>query len=383
MAILSPQASRQPQYFQTTHLIMNKLILSLAILASSFATLAQPLKPGFSKAEYLECLSMASHMDSLSVDSKYLSPAPKSFHKVYVSPNVGFDNAWELWQDDKTGVMAIMMRATVSTTISWGANFNAAMVRAVGVTHVGTDKSYDLCADSLACVHAGWVAGLMTMADDMFAHLDSCVKAGRRDFLISGHSQGGALAYLVTAMLRRAQAKGLIPQDVRFKTYTSAAPKPGDYLFALNYEAMTQQGWSFSVVNADDWVPETPLSLQRPVDFRPTNPFSHMDEMLAKLRPIQRLKIKVLYSKLSNPVQTEVENWTKYLGKTLGGMLEEQKAWFCQPDYVECVNFARTGNFVVLLPDAEYYSAHPAVADDAFEHHQYNAYYDLAVKLPE
>ena len=105
--------------------------------------------------------------------------------------------------------------------------------------------------------------------------------------------------------------------------------------------------------------------------------------MLAKLRPIQRLKIKVLYSKVSKPVQTEVENWTKYLGKTLGGMLEEQRPWFRQPDYVECVNFARTGNFVVLLPDAEYYVAHPAVADDAFEHHQYNAYSDLAVKLPE
>lgn len=362
---------------------MNKILTTMAFALAALPSIAQGLKPGFSKNEYLECLCMASHLDSLAVDPKYYSPEPKEFRKVYVAPTTGFDNRWELWQNDATGVMAIMTRATVTTFISWGANFNAAMVRAVGTVHVGADKPYDLCADSAACVHGGWVAGLMTMADDIRAKIDSAYKTGRKDFLIAGHSQGGALAYLATAMLRRAQAKGEIPSDIRFKTYTSAAPKPGDYLFALHYEAMTQPGWSYSVVNADDWVPETPLSVQRPTDFRPTNPFAHMNEALDTLGLKQRLMVKALWNQLNKPAEREVKNWTKYLGKTLGGMIEANKPWFKQPDYVECVNYARAGSPYILMPDEEYYGKHPRVADDPFEHHQYVSYYELAVKIPE
>lgn len=362
---------------------MRKLISLLAAAAATTASAwAQPLRPGFSKSEYMECLSMSSHMDSLSVDDKYLCPEPARFRKVYASPKVGFDNEWELWQSDG-GVMAIMLRATVSTAKSWGANFNAGMVRAVGTCHVGRDVRYDLCADSMACVHAGWVAGLMTMADDIVSKLDSCHKAGRRDFLVAGHSQGGALALLTTAMLRRGQAKGAIPADIRFKTYASAAPKPGDYLFAVRYEAMTRPGWSFTVVNADDWVPETPLSLQRPTDFRPTNPFVRIGELTEGASGIQKVKIKYLYGKLSRPTGKSVENLTKYLGTTVGGMLQKGNPWFRQPEYVDCANYARVGQSFVLVPDEEYYSRHPRVADDAFEHHQYNAYYDLAEKIGE
>lgn len=361
---------------------IKKILVAASSLFLAAAAYAQTLKPGFDKSEYLECLGMAAHMDSLRVDHKYLCPPPTHFRKVYVSPRVGFDNAWELWQSD-SGVMAIMLRATVSTTTSWGANFNAAMVRAVGTCHVGRDVDYDLCPDPAACVHAGWVAGLMTMADDILAKVDSCHKAGRRDFIIAGHSQGGALAYLATAMLRRGQAKGAVPQDIRFKTYASAAPKPGDYIFALNYEAMTQPGWSITVVNSEDWVPETPLSIQRTSDFRPTNPFAQMDRLTAGVKMSKKMKIKFLFSKLSRPAEKEVANWTKYLGGALGGMLQDAHPWFRQPDYVECVNYARAGQFYVLKPDADYFSRHPQVSEDAFDHHQYVAYYELAKKIAD
>lgn len=363
---------------------MKKNALYAAVLMTMLATsvAAQGLKPGFDKEEYIECLCMTSHMDSLSVDRKYLSPEPKRFHKKYVARKTGFDNAWELWQDGD-GVCAILLRATVSTMRSWGANFNAGMVRAVGTCHVGADKAYDLCADSSACVHSGWVAGLMTMADDIKSKIDSCYKSGCRDFIVAGHSQGGALSYLTTAMLRRMQAKGEMPSDIRFKTYASAAPKPGDYLFAMNYEAMTQGGWSITVVNADDWVPETPLSVQRPTDFRPTNPFANMDELTGDLGVMQKARINFLYNRLNKPTDKSVGNLTKYLGDVVGEMLEEANEWYARPRYADCANYARCGQYYILMPDAEYYAKHPHKAADAFEHHQYISYYELAQKIKD
>lgn len=359
---------------------MKKTALAIAILAlSHVATSAQSLKPGFDRDEYIECLCMTSHMDSLSVDTKYMSPEPTKFKKVYVAKKTGFDNSWELWDNGK-GVCAVLLRATVSTMRSWGANFNAGMVRAVGTCYVGQEKSYDLCADSTACVHSGWVAGLMTMADDIKSKMDSCYKSGCRDFIICGHSQGGALSYLATAMVRRMQANGQMPKDFRVKTYASAAPKPGDYVFAMNYEAMTR-GWSITVVNADDWVPETPLSVQRPTDFRPTNPFAQMDDLTANMGTLQKARIGFLYNKINKPTSKSVKNLTKYLGNVMGEMLEDANDWFERPDYADCANYARCGQTYVLMPDAEYHAKHPLKATDAFEHHQYISYYELALKI--
>ncbi len=58
------------------------------------------------------------------------------------------------------------------------------------------------------------------------------MKAGIRNFYLLGHSQGAAINFLVTAHLRHLQKTGRIPADVRFKSYRSAAPKPGNLYFA-------------------------------------------------------------------------------------------------------------------------------------------------------
>ncbi len=359
---------------------MKKFISLLSLVGITLSATAQTLSPGFDKSEYLEVLSMASNLENMRVDTIYKCPLPTRFHKIYVSPEVGFDNEWELWKDDNSGLLAIMLRATVTTEKSWMSNFNAGMVRARGICHAGRDISYDFCQDSLACVHAGWTAGLLTITDDIRQKVDSCYAAGNRDFIIGGHSQGGALCFLLTAYLRRAQINGSLPTDIRFKTYASAAPKPGDYLFALHYEALTQ-GWAFNVVNADDWVPEVPLSVQRPTDMRPTNPFAQIDALTDEMGTKAKIEVKFLYNKLNKPTSKSVDNLTKYLGETIGERLADKEEWFSQPTYADCANYARAGHTYVLMPDDAYHATHPHESNDAFEHHMYKAYYELATRL--
>ena len=345
-------------------------------VATSFA---QGVRPGFDINEYTECLRVSSAMGGLRVEDTFLASKPRSFKRVYASPDVGFDNSWELWENgDHT--IAIMMRATVTTMTSWMSNFNAGLVRATGSLNVGREVSYSFSDDPLAMVHGGWTAGLLYMIDDINAKVDSCLKLGRRDFIVAGHSQGGGLSYLLTAYLRTKQNHGQLPADMKIKTYCSAAPKPGNYAFALDYEYMTRGGWSFTVINADDWVPETPLSVQRPSDFNPTNPFAQMGTLLSSAGASTRMKIKFLFNRLRKPTEKSVKNINKYLGEKIGEMLEGERPGFVAGGFQENANYARTGPFIIFKPDAEYHSNRPKEAKDIFAHHSYKAYEELAVK---
>jgi predicted esterase len=61
----------------------------------------------------------------------------------------------------------------------------------------------------------------------------------KKESYIMGHSQGGAIAYLLTAHLLSLQKENKIPSEIVFKTYCSAAPKPGNLHFAY---ALTSGG---------------------------------------------------------------------------------------------------------------------------------------------
>lgn len=361
---------------------MKKQFLILCgLIFVAAAVSAKNLDSGFNLAEYQECICMASHFKELpGIEKKYLAPAPKSFEKIYSSPVTGFENMWELWLSADS-IAAISLRATVTNINSWLSNFHAGMVRAQGVCHLGKDYNYKLCDNPDAMVHAGWLASMLAMSDDILTHIDSCYKAGIKDFIVTGHSQGGAIAYLLTAFLIEKQTAGSLPKDIQFKTYCSGAPKPGDYAFACEYEYMTRNDWSLSVVNTEDWVPEVPLSIQKMDDFRATNPFAHTNELPDTLDFINKIKIKILFKSLAKPPRKAEKKLRKYLGTKVGKILEKEYDTYQKPTFGQCANYARTGRTIIFKPSAEYYERHPRCSKDFFEHHMYRSYYELSLEI--
>ena len=359
---------------------MKKQILILCNLIFLASTIdAKNLNPGFNIAEYQECICMASHFKELpGIEEKYLAPNPKLFEKLYSSPVMGFENAWELWQSADS-IAAISLRATVTTMNSWLSNFHAGMVKAQGVCHFGKDINYKLCDNPDAMVHSGWLTSMLAMSDDILSHIDSCYKAGIKDFIITGHSQGGAIAYLLTAFLIEKKSSGFLPKDIQFKTYCSGAPKPGDYAFACEYEYMTRNDWSLSVVNPEDWVPEVPLSIQKINDFSKTNPFAHTNELPDTLGFINRIKIKFLFKSISKSPRKAEKKLRKYLGTKVGNILEKEYDPDQKPTFGQCANYARTGRTIILKPSTAYYERHPQNSKDFFEHHMYRSYYELTL----
>ncbi len=360
---------------------MKYLFIILTFLALPVTLFGQKLKPGFDKAEYIELLKISAQVG----DSAYIKslPLPERFEFAYRSPVLGLENRWDLWIDNQS-VAVISVRGTTANSVSWLGNFYAAMVPAKGEIQLSDTETfkYELAASPRAAVHVGWLVTMGFLAKDILPKIDSCYRAGIKDMLIMGHSQGGGLTFLLTPYLKNLQKQGRIPADIRFKTYCSAGPKPGNLYFAYEYEAATQNGWAYNVVNSADWVPEVPLTVQTVNDFNPTNPFSGAPAMIKKQKLMNRIALKYAYNSLSKPSLKAQKNYQKFLGRLASKTVSKNLNGYVPPEYYNSSDYVRTGNTIVLLADSAYYLKYPDSKEKIFTHHFHPPYLYLADKLP-
>lgn len=360
-------------------------ILFLLFIFTAKAQNPGKLRPGFDKQQYIEMLKITARQ----VDTpwtKVTVPQPQSYRFMYRSNVIGLDNMWDLWISNNDSVAVLSLRGTTGDQTSWLANFYAGMVPASGKLELDKDFTFDyhLADDYRAAVHVGWLIGLAYLQRDILPKLDECYKQKHiRNFIILGHSQGGAIAYLLTSYLEDLKRKGKIPADIRFKTYCSAAPKPGNLFYAYEYENLTRGGWAYNVVSAADWVPETPFSVQTVNDFVTVNPFTNAKKIVKKQRFPVSLVLTHIYNKLDRPTKRSQRNFEKYLGRKAYSLIKKTLPNFKQPAYVKSSDYVRTGTTIVLFPDPDYYKKYPDDQKQIFVHHFPGAYLYLAEKLDE
>jgi hypothetical protein len=355
-----------------TYLSCVLLGLCFAIL-SSVAHAQTAFKPGFDKGEFLELLKISSRQG----DSLYnpALPAPQQFKMIYRSPAMGFDNRWDLWiSENKT--VCISIRGTTVKEVSWLDNFYAAMSPAQGTLKISDDFVYDykLSHNPKAAVHTGWLISTAFLSRDIAPKIDSLFEKGFRDFYIMGHSQGGAIAYLLTASFLIRQENGELPKDITFKTYCSAAPKPGNLYFAYDFENMTKGGWALTVINAADWVPQAPFSIQTVPDFTEVNPFTNAKSTIKNQPLLKRLVMNRVYNGLVNPTKKANRRFQKYLGKVLEKYVRLVFPEFESPEYINTNNYVRTGQQIVLAPNSDYYTIFPQDRKQIWTNHMFEAY---------
>jgi pimeloyl-ACP methyl ester carboxylesterase len=342
---------------------------------------AQVLKPGFDRDEYIGLMKLSAQFG----DSSYTAtmPPPREYHFLYRSPVVGLVNCWDLWTR-ADGLAVISLRGTTKDPVSWLSNFYAAMVPAKGQLQLSkTDNfPYELADNPRAAVHIGWLLGTAFLCKTILPKIDSLYKTGIKNIIIMGHSQGGALAYLLTAYLIHLQRRQGFPADIRLKTYCSAGPKPGNLYFAYDYEADTQGGWAYNVVNAADWVPETPVSIQTLDDFNTVNPFIHISSFIKKQKWPGRWALRYAYGRMNTPSRKAMRNYRKYLGTFVSKSVRKQLRDYQPGDYYQSMDYERAGNYVVLKPDEDYYRRFPQDGKDIFINHMHPPYIYLAEKLP-
>ena len=356
------------------------LIVSLLLSPNLYP---QQLKPGFEKSEYKELMLISARTTALPDYYKDF-PEPKNYKMIYQSHVMGLDNLWDLWID-KNNTAAISIRGTTEKPESWLPNFYAAMVPAQGELKLNENEifAYKLASDPKAAVHVGWLLSMAYLSKDILPKIDSLYKSGTKEYLLMGHSQGGGIIFLLTAYLKNLQDMNKLPKDIRFKTYCSAGPKPGNLYFAYEYEAMTQEGWAYNVVNAADWVPEMPVSIQTLKDFNNVNPFSNAKVIIKKQKFPKNILLKHVYNKLDRPTKKAQKNYEKYLGELTSKIIKKNIPGFSPPNYYNSNHFVRTGNTIVLLPDSDYFKRFPDDPSLLFPHHFHAQYLMLLDKLPD
>ena len=331
------------------------------------------LKPGFDKSEYVELMRMHARLYDT---TKNTLPFPVHFKYTYRSPVMGMDNRWDLWVNDKSNVAVINLRGTTVNPVSWLQNFYAAMVPAKGELKLSNSFTfkYHLADNPRASVHVGWLIGVAYLGTDILPRIDSLCKKGIKNFIIMGHSQGGALAYLMTSHLYNLQKESIIPKDVRFKTYCSAAPKAGNIYYAYEYENLIHGGWGINIINGADWVPQTPFSVQTLGDFNNTNPFKDIDAVVKKQKFFTRIAIRHAYKQLKKPSEKAQRNYEKYLGGFVSKIVKKTLPEFVPPTYVHTADYVRIGPTITLLGDDEYFKLFPDSRKDVFIHHLLTPY---------
>lgn len=362
--------------------LLSSLIFGCAILFCNQLS-AQHLRPGFDKSEFLELLKLGARATA---NSEYYDtlPAPQHSKMLYQSPAIGLDNLWQLWiRDDSVAVLNV--RGTTTTAVSFLANLYAAMVPAKGALHLEKDFDfqYNLSDDSKAAVHVGFLISAAFLSRDMLPRIDSLYKKGIREFIIAGHSQGGAITYLLTSYLENLKAENKLPADIKFKTCASASPKPGNLYYAYTFENLTRNGWAYNVVSNVDWVPEVPLTVQTIHDFNMVNPFAHAKSLIKKQKFPKNLALKHIYNRMTKPSLKAQKRYENFLGKMISKQIKKTLPDFTPPAYYKSSNYVRTGNTIVLYADKNYYEKYPQNGNDVWVNHFQGPYIYLTEKLPE
>lgn len=365
---------------------MKKALFIFCLLLSQ-TIFSQNLKPGFEKAEYIETLKI-NHKVHIALDKwdeiKTVAD-PQDFKFVYRSPRVAFDNIWDLWMHKQKPVALIAVQGSVPTEASFLANLYAAMIPAKGELQLDKDFlfKYKLAENPNAAVQVGWFVAMAYLSKTIEQKIDSCYKAGIKDFILTGHSQGGGITFMLNAYLENLKRDNKFPQDIRFKTYCSAGPKPGNLFFAYDYEKITEGDWAFNTVNTADWVPDVPFSVQTVDDFTAVNPFRGAKAMIKKQKFPANLALKHVYNQLSKPSKKAQKNYEKYLGKMVSKAVKKQIPSFNTPTYFKSNYYVRTGNTIVLQADEEYFKEFSNAPDNPniWQHHLPVQYLSLAEKL--
>lgn len=357
------------------------LVIALA-MAGCKPSSSSRLQPGYDRAELSGLLpAMERTYDSADIGG-FKTPEPEGLKRIFRSSVTPLLNRFDVWQTSGRQDV-ITFRGTIVDTaaLSFSAAFYCLMVPATGTLRISDSRAFDYKLTELggAGVHLGILLGLALLSDELKNQVMEQYKEGIRDFILVGHSQGSGTSLLATAWLLYLQKEGKIPADIRFKTYSIATPKVGNYQFVCDFERVTAGGYALSVDNVIDWVPSIAMTFQAPGDFPAVSPFKDLKGFFQGINYSPGSGFDTAYSRFAATVPELSGQVIRMVRENVYPRIHRALPGFTEPAIITSFNYERAGVHVPLVPDSTYFRLFPNNPDhfQVWENHSVYPYYVL------
>jgi len=323
---------------------MEKISTLLLLLFS--VTVFGQLKPGFDTKEVKYTIAMCNSYNFLTQYGTTKKLIPKEFDLVFTSDIISMDNKFQIYENGKIGV--INYRGSTDKVISWVENCYSGMIPAKGEISIKEEKkNYSFGDSTESAVHAGYALTIVLLSDKIIEQIKLLNKKGIYDIMITGHSQGGALATLTRAYLEHLP-KGVLSKKNTYKTYVFASPMCGNEEFALEYDfKFSARNTSFSIVNPKDPVPYLPLHYNE-------GKLLSKSKVLGWVTGEERFSLQQLgKDALMKPLERKLTNFIKGSNALLSKILSLKFGKIILPEFAHDINYFPAG-LKKELPPFEY-----------------------------
>ncbi|CAA6829833.1 MAG: Unknown protein [uncultured Aureispira sp.] len=319
---------------------MRGLLFGLLLLSSS-ASFAQ-LREGFDPDEVKDLISMCNSYTFQDLYGSDAAIVPKNYKKVFTSPVIGMDNMFQVYTKDKLGV--INFRGSTDQITSWVENMYSAMIPAKGVILLDQkEHPYCFAKDTSAAVHAGYALAAVLLSPTILNQIKQLNQQGIYNILITGHSQGGALANITRAYLENLPEGTLSSKNV-YKTYAFANPMCGNKSFADEYHVRyCENNMSYSIINPADVVPSMPTHYQA------TGKILSVDRLKSWVFGKESLDIRKVGAEIVlRTFEKSLKSYVNSSNRLIEKMISISYGSVDMPDYIRDINYFQVGNIRFL-----------------------------------
>lgn len=317
-------------------------LLTIIFLLQTIVLFGQ-LKPGFNVNEAKSTIAMCNSFNFVKQFNSANSIIPEGFNLSYTSDVMSMDNKFEIYENGNIGI--INYRGSTNKVISWVENCYSAMIPASGtITIDGEQSEYTFSNEQEAAVHAGYGLTIVVLSKTLKEQISALNSKGIYNIIITGHSQGGALATLTRAYLENLPNRALSSKNT-FKTYAYAQPMSGNKEFAIDYNnRFSEKGTSYSIINPNDPVPYMPFNYEEEkliTKDKVKNWLFGEDEFSAK-----SLGKDAFIRLFERGLTSYVKNSNSLMKKVLSLQLGKIE----MPAFVDDINYYPTGNLKEIDP---------------------------------